>query len=122
MRRQLQLHLFISSACLVCLSIILLHGHYLSKTVQTSTSKVNDKMNDFDNVMLFVKTTLEVIAKDSKQMFEDVNNLVSRLHELSVNIELQLHQVDNATQRTRTLCNNETFQHLFQEFTSSICL
>ena len=55
MCRQLQLHLFISSACLVFLSIIL-HGHHLSKTVQTSV-KVNDKMNDFDNVMLFVKTT-----------------------------------------------------------------
>ena len=122
MRRQLQLHLFISSASLACLSIILFHGHHLASTVQTSTSKVNEKMNDFDNMLVLVKTTLRTIAKNSDRMFENVNQLVSRLHDVSDSLELRMHHVDNATQATVTLCRNKTFQALFQEFASSICL
>lgn len=118
---RLDVHFCVSLASLICIIIIISHGAQLSAKVENSTIQVDNKISQFDSLMVLLKSQFQKIDDESKQMFADVQELIARLHDLSLELELKIHMVENSTQQSLQLCQNETFVKMFYDYSKTLC-
>ena len=118
---RVDVHFFVNLVSLVCIIIIISHGAQLSAKVENSTIQVDNKINQFDSLMVLLKNQFQKIDDESKQMFSDVQELIARLNDLSLELELKIHMVENSTQQSLQLCQNQTFIKIFKDYSKTFC-